>query len=106
MTSFNDREKSFENKFANLEEKRFKTEARRNKLVGQWAAGLMGKSGAAIEDYCKEVVKSDFAEPGDNDVLRKVYGDLSAAGLSVKEAEVRAKMDELYKEAKKQIAAE
>jgi hypothetical protein len=103
MTAFGDREKTFENKFANLEETRFKTEARRNRLIGIWAAGLLGKTGAAADDYVKEVLKSDLEEPGDHDVLRKVYGDLNAAGVAMTEAQVRAQLDTLYREAKQQI---
>jgi hypothetical protein len=103
MTGMNDREKGFENKFANLEEKRFKVEAKRNRLLGLWAADLLGKTGIAADDYAKEVIKSDFEEPGDNDVLRKVYKDLSAAGLAVTQEEVRAKMTEFFKEAKKDV---
>jgi hypothetical protein len=103
VDSFDRREKGSENKFANLEEFRFKVEALRNKLLAVWAAELMGKSGAAIDAYVKEVIKADFEEPGDNDVLRKVHGDLEAAGLTTSRDEVRKKMNEFFSEAKKQL---
>ena len=105
MTQFDDREKAFEAKFAHDSELRFKAEARRNKLLGQWAAGLMGLSGDAAEAYAKEVVASDFAEAGDEDVFRKVKGDLSAKGVSVADTEIRAQMAGLLETAKRQLAA-
>ena len=76
MTTFNDRENAFENKFAHDAEMQFKAEARRNKLLGLWAAELLGKSGEAAAEYAKEVIRSDFEEAGDEDVFRKVAGDL------------------------------
>ncbi len=96
-------EKSGGNKFADLEKSRSKTEALRNRLIGEWAAGLMGKAGGAMEDYVKEVLKADLEEPGDHDVLRKLIQDLKAAGASVTEADVRAQLDQCYREARKQI---
>ncbi|HSM39274.1 MAG TPA: DUF1476 domain-containing protein [Afifellaceae bacterium] len=95
MTTFNNREKAFEDKFARDEALRFKAEARRNKLLGQWAAELLGKSGDAVEEYVREVVRSDFEEPGDEDVFRKVRGDLDEAGVSVSDEELRDKMVDL-----------
>jgi hypothetical protein len=95
MTTFNKREKAFEDKFARDEALRFKAEARRNKLLGQWAAELLGKSGDAVEEYVREVVRSDFEEPGDEDVFRKVRGDLDEAGVSVSDEELRDKMVDL-----------
>ncbi len=95
MTTFNKREKAFEDKFARDEALRFKAEARRNKLLGQWAAELLGKSGDAVEEYVREVVRSDFEEPGDEDVFRKVRGDLDEAGVSVSDEELREKMVDL-----------
>jgi hypothetical protein len=92
MSGISDREKAFENKFAHDQELRFKAEARRNKLVGLWAAGLLGK--ADPDAYAKEVVASDFEEAGDDDVIRKVMGDLTAGGVSITEEELRAKMVE------------
>lgn len=103
MSSFDDRENAFENKFAHDAEMQFKAEARRNKLLGLWAAELMGKSGEAAADYAKEVVKSDFEEAGDDDVLRKVAGDL---GSKADAQTIRAKMDALMIEAKEQLMSE
>ncbi|MEZ5731049.1 MAG: DUF1476 domain-containing protein [Paracoccaceae bacterium] len=103
MTTFDDRENAFESKYAHDEEMKFKAEARRNKLLGLWAAGLLGKSGDAAAAYAKEVVASDFEEAGDEDVYRKVAADL---GAKASEAEIRAKMSELMAEAKRQIMTE
>jgi hypothetical protein len=103
MSSFDDRADAFENKYAHDAEMQFKAEARRNKLLGLWAAELMGKSGDAAENYAKEVVKADFEEAGDEDVYRKVAGDL---GDKADEAAIRAKMAELAVEAKAQIMSE
>lgn len=103
MTTFDDRENAFENKFAHDEELRFKAEARRNKLLGLWAAGLMGKTGEAADAYAMEVVAADFAEAGDEDVLRKVVGDLGARADA---ATVRARMSDLMVEAKRQVMNE
>ena len=103
MSSFDDRENAFENKFAHDAQMQFKAEARRNKLVGLWAAGLLGKSGDEAEAYAKEVIKSDFEEAGDEDVLRKLAGDL---GDAVDEATIRAKMTEMMAEAKAQLLNE
>jgi len=103
MTTFDDRENAFEAKFAHDAEMQFKAEARRNKLLGLWAADLMGKSGDDAEDYAKEVVRADFEEAGDEDVYRKVAGDL---GDNADEATIRAKMTELMATAKSQLIAE
>ena len=103
MTNMQDREKAFEAKFALDEELRFKAEARRNKLVGLWAAELMGKSGDAAAEYAMSVVSADFEEAGIEDVVRKVAADL--AGKAMAEA-VRAKMDELLPVAKAQLMSE
>lgn len=103
MASFNDREKGFENKFKHDEELKFKATARRNKLLGLWAADLMGITGAEAEAYAKEVVKSDFERPGDDDVLEKVHGDLVAKGLDTSEHIVRKHMDDLMGTAVTQI---
>jgi hypothetical protein len=89
MTTFDKREEGFEKQFAHDEELRFKAMARRNKLLGLWAAGLLGKSGADAEAYAKEVVLADFEEAGDNDVVRKVVKDLAG---KADEQEVRAQM--------------
>ncbi len=103
MTTFDDREKAFENKFAHDEELEFKAAARRNRMLGIWAAGLMGLEGDHVEEYARAVVKSDFEQPGDEDVLRKVFKDLSASGVKATEGTVRGKMDELLAVARDQI---
>jgi len=100
MTTFDDRKNAFETKFAHDAEMLFKAEARRNKLLGLWAAELMGKSGDAADDYAIEVVRSDFEEAGDEDVFRKVAGDL---GELADEATIRTKMAALMSEAKAQL---
>ncbi len=101
MTTFDKREEGFEKKFAHDEELKFKAMARRNKLLGLWAAGELGKSGDAADAYAKEVVLADFEEAGDDDVMRKVAKDLSGKGVT--EQQVRAKMNELLGEAVKQL---
>lgn len=103
MSTFNDRENAFENKFAHDADMQFKAEARRNKLLGLWAADLLGKSGDAAAEYAREVIKSDFEEAGDEDVYRKVSGDL---GDKADEATIRTKMVSLMAEAKAQIMTE
>lgn len=103
MTTFDNRERGFENKFALDQEQEFKAGARRNRLLGQWAAGLMGLEGDNIDEYAKAVVKSDFELPGDEDVLRKVFEDLKGSGVAVSEGEVRMKMDELLALARDQV---
>ena len=103
MASFDDRQRGFEGKFALDQEQEFKAGARRNRLLGQWAAGLMGLSGDSVEEYAKAVVKSDFELPGDEDVLRKVFEDLKGSGVTISEGEVRMKMDELLAQAREQI---
>lgn len=106
MSSFDDRERAFENKFAHDAEMQFKAEARRNRLLGLWAAGKMGLSGDAAEAYAKEVIAADFEEAGDEDVYRKVAGDLNAKAAGVSEAEIREQMTSLMAEAKAQLFAE
>ncbi|MEP3345897.1 MAG: DUF1476 domain-containing protein [Litoreibacter sp.] len=103
MTTFDDRENAFESKFAHDAEMQFKAEARRNKLLGLWAADLLGKSGDDADDYAKEVVRADFEEAGDEDVYRKLSGDL---GDKASEEVIRAKMAELAAEAKAQLMGE
>jgi hypothetical protein len=103
MTTFDNRERGFENKFALDQEQEFKAGARRNRLLGEWAAGLMGLQAPHIEEYAKAVIKSDFELPGDEDVLRKVFEDLKGSGVEVREAEVRMKMDELLAQAREQV---
>jgi hypothetical protein len=103
MTTFDDREQAFENKFAHDQDLEFKAAARRNRMLGLWAASLMGLEGDHSEQYASAVVKSDLEQPGDDDVLRKVWKDLSASGAKVTEGAVRAKMEELLAIARDQI---
>ncbi|MEL6169876.1 MAG: DUF1476 domain-containing protein [Pseudomonadota bacterium] len=103
MSTFDDRESAFENKFAHDAEMQFKAEARTNKLLGLWAAELLGKSGDDAEAYAKEVIKADFEEAGHEDVVRKVAGDL---GDKSSPEEIRAKMAELMIVAKGQLLDE
>lgn len=103
MSTFDDREHAFENKFAHDAEMQFKAEARRNKLLGLWAAELLGKSGDDAAAYASEVVASDFEEAGDEDVYRKVSGDL---GELTDETTLRSKMVSLMAEAKVQVMSE
>lgn len=103
MTSFDNRKKAFEDKFAHDADLKFKAEARRNKLLAIWAGGKLGIEGVALEDYIKAVRKSDLAEAGDDDVFRKVQGDLKAKSVAVSDAEIRAAMQDYLAEAVKQI---
>jgi len=103
MTTFDDRENAFENKYAHDEEMKFKAEARRNKLLGLWAAELLGKTGEDADAYAKEVVLSGFEEAGHEDVVRKVAGDL---GDLADADTIRGKMAELLRIAKEQIMKE
>lgn len=106
MTNFKEREKGFEAKFKKDQELQFKVMARRNKLLGLWAAGKLGMDGEAAAAYAKEVVVADFDEPGDNDVLRKVVKDFSNKGITASEHSVRREMDRLLELAKSEIAKE
>lgn len=106
MSNMNDRERAFENKFAHDEELKFKAMARRNKLLGLWAAEKLGKSGADAEAYAKEVVMADFEEAGDEDVFRKVRGDFDAAGVDQSDHQIRRTMEELLAVAAEQISKE
>ena len=99
MTTFDNREKAFENKFAHDADLKFKAESRRNKMLAEWAGGKMGITGAALEAYVKEVRKSDLAEVGDHDVFRKVKADLAAKGVNVPDAEIRKQMGEFLAKA-------
>ncbi len=105
MNTFEDRKKGQESKFAFDEEMRFKATARRNKLLGRWAAEKMGLSGDAVESYAKDVVAADFEEAGDDDVVRKVLGDFKAKNVDQSEHQVRRTMDELMATAIDQIKA-
>ena len=105
MSSFDKREEGFEKKYALDEEQKFKAEARRNRLLGMWAAEKLGITGDAAAAYAKEVVASDFEEAGDGDVLRKVMADFKAKSVALTEQELRARMDELMGTAVAQVKA-
>lgn len=105
MTSMKDREEGFEKKFIIDEELRFKAMARRNKMLGMWAAEKLGKSGADAEAYAKEVVMSDIEEAGDHDVFRKIRRDFDAAGVDQSDHQIRRTMDEMLATAAQQIKA-
>ena len=105
MSNMQDREKAFEAKFALDEELRFKAEARRNKLIGHWAAGLLGKTGDDAEAYAREVIAADFEEVGHEDVVRKIKADFDAAGVARSEDEIRVQMIELLAVAVSQVEA-
>jgi hypothetical protein len=103
MSNFDNRQKGFEGKFAHDQELQFKAGARRNKLLGLWAAGLMGKSDDEADAYAKEVIKADFEEAGDDDVFRKVRADFDAAGVEQSDHQLRRQMDDLMAEAVTQL---
>ncbi len=103
MSTFDKREEGFESKFAHDEELRFKANARRNKLLGLWAAEALGLEGDAAQEYAKEVVRADFEEPGDEDVFRKIRADFDAASVDQSDHQIRRTMDELMHEAVEQI---
>jgi hypothetical protein len=105
MTTFDKRKEGFESKFARDEELRFKSTARRNKLLGLWAAEKLGKSGDAADAYAREVVRADMQEAGDEDVFRKVRSDFDAAGVAQSDHQIRRTMEELLVEAVSQIEA-
>jgi len=104
--SFNDRQKAFEEKFKHDQELQFRVEVRRNKLVGLWAAELLGKKGDEAEAYAREVISSDLSEPGIGDLVRKVMGDFQEANVELSEHRLRKKIEELQATAKQQIMAE
>lgn len=106
MTTFQDRERAEEAKFAHDEEMLFRIHARRNRLLGQWAAERMGLSAVEAEAYAKSVVQADFEEAGDEDVIRKLLGDLIAAGVDASEGEVRAALDAKLVEARRAMMGE
>jgi hypothetical protein len=103
MTTFDDRERAFETKFAHDEEMNFRITARRNRLLGEWAARQMKLSEAETESYAKDVVRSDFEEAGDHDVVRKVLGDLTAAGIDCDEATIQETLRNKEIDARRQI---
>jgi hypothetical protein len=106
MTTFDKREDAFENRFAHDAELQFKAEARRNKLLGLWAAGLLGKTGTAADAYAKDVVAADFEKAGDSDVFDKIRRDFDAAGVQQSDHQIRRMMDELMQTAVTQLRTE
>ena len=103
MTSFDDRERAFESMYARDQEMQFKITARRNRLLGQWAAKKMGLTEAEADAYAKDVIRADFEEAGDDDVVRKLLGDLTAAGVDTDEAVIRQTMEHKTVEARRQF---
>ena len=103
MTTFDDRERAFETKFAHDEDMKFRVIARRNRLLGEWAARQMGLSDAETDSYAKDVIRADFEEAGDEDVIRKVLGDLTSAGVDVDESAIRDALAHKEVEAKRQL---
>jgi hypothetical protein len=103
MTQFDDRERAFEAKFARDEEMQFKVLARRNRLLGEWAGRLMGLTDVESEAYAKDVIRADFEEAGDDDVVRKLLGDLTAAGVDTDEAKIREALAHKHVEARRQL---
>lgn len=106
MSTFDEREKGFERKFALDQEQMFRAHARRDKLFGLWAAGKMGLSGMAADAYAKGIVSEDIAHPGDKAIASKVAGDLAVKGITLAESELASKLDELFATAKQQIGSE
>lgn len=106
MSGLDDRENAFENKYAHDQEMEFKANARRNKLLGLWAAGELGLDGDAAEDYAKSVIVADFEEAGDDDVFRKVRADFDEKGVELSDHLLRKQMDDLLIEARNQIRSE
>lgn len=105
MTTFDEREKSFEKKFAHDQDLKFKAESRRNKMIAEWAAAKLGLSGTEVEDYVKAVRKADLIEKGDGDVVRKISTDLADKGIQVAEADIRGQMAEFLAKAVNDIEA-
>ena len=103
MTTFDDRERGFEAKFARDEEMSFRITARRNRLVGTWAAGLMGLTPEETDAYAKAVVQADFEESGDEDIVRKLLGDLVSANVDIDEARIRGAIEDKTIEARRQL---
>ena len=103
MTTFDDREKAFESKFAHDQDMAFRITARRNRLLGQWAAALMKLTPEETDSYAKGVVQADFEEAGDEDVIRKLLGDLTSAGVDMDDATIRTALDAKLVEARRQL---
>jgi hypothetical protein len=106
MTTFDEREKSFEKKFALDEELKFKSEQRRNRLLGEWAAAKLGVTGAAVDDYVKALRKADLTTKGDEDVFQKLRKDFDDKGVAISDADLRRTMSDLLAQAVKQIEGE
>ena len=103
MTTFDDREKAFETQYARDQEMQFRIIARRNRLLGHWAAKLMGLTEVEAESYAKDVVRADFEEAGDDDVVRKILGDLTSAGVECEESRIREALEHKTVEARRQL---
>ncbi|HEX2762525.1 MAG TPA: DUF1476 domain-containing protein [Allosphingosinicella sp.] len=103
MSTFDDRERAFETKYARDQEMQFRIVARRNRLLGTWAAGLMGLSEAEAQAYASDVIRADFEEAGDEDVIRKILGDLTSAGVDCDEARIREALEHKTVEARRQL---
>lgn len=103
MSTFDDRERAFETKYARDQEMQFRVVARRNRLLGAWAAGLMGLSQAEAEAYASDVIRADFEEAGDEDVIRKILGDLTSANVECDEARIREALEHKTVEARRQL---
>ena len=103
MTTFDDRERAFESQYARDEEMQFRIIARRNRLLGEWAAGLMGLTDVEATSYAKDVVRADFEEAGDEDVIRKLLGDLTSAGVDIDDARIREALGHKTVEARRQL---
>ena len=103
MSAFDDRERAFETKFARDQEVLFRVTARRNRLVGEWAAERMGLTPEETDAYAKAVVQADFEEAGDEDVIRKLAGDLTGAGVEISDAEIRSVLNDKTAEARRQF---
>jgi hypothetical protein len=106
MTTFDDREKALENKFSHDMDLQFKARARKNKMLGLWAAGLLGKTGADAEHYARDIVMADFEKPGDHDVIHTLVHDLAAAGKPHEEHTVRKQGERFLVEAVRQVMSE
>jgi hypothetical protein len=103
MTTFNDRERAFEAQFARDQDLQFRILARRNRLLGTWAAELMGLTDVEADSYAKDVVRADFEEAGDEDVIRKLLGDLTSAGIDIDDSRIREALHEKHVEARRQF---
>ena len=106
MSTFDEREKAFERKYEHDQDLRFKTNSRRNKLLGLWAAGLMGKTGDEAESYAREIVVADFEKPGHDDVIERLVNDLAAAGKPTEAHTIVKKSEQMLNEARRQIMTE